>query len=253
MAIITKGKFTNTNPDLLNDQHGVIELELVNRNFIFTDETPYVTAIVGDNKSQVLTFKTPKEYDGIDLQGTFCILTYWTSWVDDEYKHSKGYIVLNEVENEDKEHLYFNWVLDINQTGRAGQCKFTLTFYLPLEDAENKSFYEKYGNEFFNNINNIGEIEFVQDDVVWKIKNDEGIIEYPYYSLSSNSGNFTIVDPGMGEGGPLYIEGNIITQLINDLNEYKQIADQQKSDLDALYTEFKNNVIITSFNEEGGN
>lgn len=220
MAIITtqKDKFSDTNSNWFQDEHNIVELELKQRQFVFTDTEPYIMAITGDNKSQIITFKTPREYDHIDLYGTFCILTYWTSWTDDDGKNSKGYIILTEKEFND-ENIFYEWVLDLNQTARQGICKFTLTFYLPLEDEENETFYEKYNNYLSDNT--VFNLEFINDNNVWKIRDDDKIIEYPYYSLSSNSGQFTVVDPGMGEGGPLHLSGEIVTQLLQEMTELR--------------------------------
>lgn len=60
------------------DQHPYIQLDLNSRKFIGLEG--YVVSVVGDNKSQILTFSSPKEYDGIDLQNAYCILSYHTSW-----------------------------------------------------------------------------------------------------------------------------------------------------------------------------
>ena len=216
MAIITteKNNFTSTNTSWYSDDHSVVELELKQRQFIFSDIYPYIMAITGDNKSQIITFKTPAQYDGIDLFGTFCVLTYWTSWVDDDGKNSKGYIILTEKDHDDN-NIWYEWVLDLNQTARAGICKFTLTFYLPLEDSENEDFYSKYNNYLTNNAG--FELTIVNDNNIWKVNNNNQLIEYPYYALSSNSGQFNIIDPGIGEGGPLHLSGEIVTELLREM------------------------------------
>ena len=321
--ITTNGSFDITN--LANIDHPVINLDLATRTF--DGPKDYVVAIVGDSNSQMIEFKTPSVYDGIDLYGTFCILTYWTSWVDDKGRNSKGYVILDGVYNEETKDITYTWLLDLAQTARAGTCKFTLTFYLPLDEM----FYYNYTNQMKLNDN----VEIVQDsNGVWSIivspiteeininyneilildllvdsgiytltridenilddniknytlifsedkivflitmsqedfaklgfmvgnnykitcdskslkiekierilgtdSNGDGkidVLDYPYYSLSSNSGQFPIIDPGMGEGGPLYIEGSIVTQILDDIENLKVEANELKIKADEL-------------------
>lgn len=238
MAIITTNTEITINSDSFqNKEHPIITLELTNRTF--DGPNGYTVAIAGDSNSQMLTFQTPIEYDNIDLYGTFCILTYWTSWVDDSGKNSKGYIVLDGEEsvNQNGENcLEYNWLLGLEQTARAGICKYTLTFYLPLDE----NFYYEYGIEIKEGMSFVkdgnGKWQFVYNPES-NDKNQNGtidIIEYPYYALSSNSGQFNITDPGMGEGGPLYIEGSIVTQILEDVNNLKIRADELEQEANEL-------------------
>ena len=246
MAIISSSSkpASSVNGNSYIDEHPIIDLDLKNRQFNGPDN--YLVAITGDNHSQVLRFSTPRQYDGVDLFGTFCVLTYYTSWKDDSPipKNSKGYIILNGEETED-EKLEYKWLLDLAQTAKAGACKFTLTFYLPLDE----DFYYE---------NNIELDEYTtiekQGDTWVIVKHDEkGNItetkEYNYYTLSSNSGSFTIKDPGMGQGGPLYIAGDIALQLQKEINTKPGLKIEDGGE---IFNDYENNKALTLFSHAEG-
>ena len=217
MALI-KVDTKNTN---LEDQHSIIKLNLNNRNFEWSDD--YIVSVVGDNNSQTITFEFDKEYDGVDLFGTQCVLTYWTSWTDDKGNHSKGQILLDTIEVEDK--LQCKWVLDQYQTAKSGYCLFTISFYLNLvEDyyysdrTNTKPVYDSFTGKWY----------------IYNELTDE-YIQYAYYALTSTAGQFNIVDTGIGEGttielpdkqsgiGRLSVYGGTILNDYEDnqsLNEY---------------------------------
>lgn len=195
---------------LIQDEHPIINLDMTNREF--DGPTGYVVAMAGDNYSQELVFSTPREYDGIDLYGTFCILTYWTSWVDDEQKHSKGFVILNGAEKEN--NLEFKWTLNLAQTAKPGKCNYTLTFYLPLDE----DFYYQYDLENNN-------LSFQKIDGVWyaSIEEDNGEItpipNYNYYSLSSKNGNFNIIDTGIGEGQAYIADDSLVNTITGFIDQ----------------------------------
>ena len=84
MAII---KSSNNNFGM-KDQNAPIVLDLKTRKFTWPSDYQTV-AIVGDSYSQELTFEVPAEFEGVPLNGTSCILSYWTSWTSDEGIHSR--------------------------------------------------------------------------------------------------------------------------------------------------------------------
>ena len=169
--------------------HEPIILDLKSRNFIWPSSYNTV-AIVGDSNSQVLTFEVDAEYEGVDLRGTSCILSYWTSWTDDNDIHSAGTINLGtpkEIEKDGQTKLQYQWMFDLLQTARPGQCLFSIGFYLVLDD------------DFYYDNNDISKINFYTDETgaIRVVFDNIDIMVKDCYALKSNSGSFNIIDNGI--------------------------------------------------------
>lgn len=198
------------NMDNYEDSHNLVKLNFDSREF--NGPTDYIVAVAGDNNSQLITFETDLQYDGIDLLGTWCVVTYYTSWLDDatEPKPSKGQLVLSPTESENNT-LHYTWLLNLAQTAKPGFCMFQLSFVMPLEGSEIYSeddWYIKYTPMLVN-----GEwVVTKQEDIENTEENTKNIDTIkPYYSWSSLSHTFEIVDSGIGEGGE-YVGGITVIQ-----------------------------------------
>lgn len=209
----------HNNKETPEDSHSTIILDLQSRNFIWPSDYKTV-AIVGDSYSQELTFEVDNEYDGVPLDGTSCILSYWTSWTDESGNHSRGDINLgNPEQKEGSNKLLYKWVLNRNQTYKPGICYFSLGFYLNLND------------EFYYDNSDVGAINFSTTEgkvsLVWEDGTREEIDAY--YALKSNSGFFPIIDNGIKNGtielnfDNIYdrvykIENNLKIESFSDIN-----------------------------------
>ena len=92
--------------------------------------------------------------------------------------------------------LHYKWTLNRLQTARAGECRFSLGFYLNLED------------DFYQYNPDITTLDFVTENNLVKVITSTGetkIID-KFYSLISNSDSFSIVDNGIGEGEEVHFE-----------------------------------------------
>lgn len=216
--------------DNQNDQQSVIKLDLNSRNF--DGPIGYTVAVMGDNNSQVLTFETEKEFDGVDLYGTSCLLTYWTSWLDDDTppKHSQGMIDLTStMEETDEGKLQFKWYLDKRQTGKAGYCKFMITFIMILDEDY---YYTNTKDAAFKTVDGKWVIERTTET------GETEIVTYPYYSLSSTGGTFTIEDPKVdrGEEQKIVLESDAIL-LLQQLVSKIYIVENNIGDIDSALNE----------------
>lgn len=211
MAIVKSGSSPN---QAFSDDHSIIKLDLNTRSF--DGPSGYSVSVAGDNNSQMLTFKTQAEFDGVPLIGTSAILTYWTSWTDDDNppKHSKGQIDLTSsiIEISESNEIQFSWVLDNKQTYKPGYCMFMISFVL----VDDENFYYDYDITTITPrlFNGVWQFEATRLD-----NGEREIVDVNYYSLSSSSGQFNIIDPGIGEGYNNIIldpESELVT-LINQL------------------------------------
>lgn len=244
MAIIING--INSGMVSLVDQHPVISLDLSTRQF--TWPTDYkVVAIMGDANSQKLTFEVPAIYEGIDLTDTTCVLTYWTSWTNDEGKHSTGTVnlELTELENAKEGYLYYTWTLDQNQTANSGEVKFKIGFYLVLDEFD-PSGYE--------------DLSYIITDGHLAIYNNLELILTTdnYYALSSNSGTFNVIPDGISEQTKIHLvdwatkaeqAANEATGAANNANTQAERAKQAANnantatdDANGAATEARNNI-----------
>ena len=164
-----------------------IEVNLDNK--ILNKKSNFPVIVVGDNNSVILAFKAPLEYNGIDLYGTNCIITYNTTWTDKNNKPSSGQVDLTNSCLEKEDYLLYTWILDINQTAKVGSCKFNISFLMNLEAdpyINNTNIYTKQDEEE-NSIN------FVQKEV--------NEIHLNYWSVSTSSLEFNIEDSILPIGG----------------------------------------------------
>ena len=201
------------------DQHEPIRLNLVTREFDnFKD---YIVSVAGDNNSQIITFQFPREYDGIDLYGTACFLTFSTSWFDDDDppKHSSGIINLpiipttTIINGEETMVLQSDWVLTKAQTYRSGICKFGVTFYLPQDES------------LTVNKDTLETLIPVYDEGQIKIKEGNELKEYNYYSINSKASSFSIA-PSVFSEEESYIAETVYGEFKNLENRIAELEAQ---------------------------
>lgn len=106
------------------DQHPVVLLDQETRQFDFQND--YVVAVSGDMRSQLLTIKTPRYYDGIDLYGKTAHVEYITLWKDAPKQKSAEFLVAPTIDEDDNNFLLYPWVLDEEQTAYIGRVQFAI-------------------------------------------------------------------------------------------------------------------------------
>lgn len=207
MAIITSSDIkTKALPVLLDTEYNT-EIELTERTIVKLSNFPKV--MVGDNNSVSLVFKAPLEHQGIDLLGTNCVLSYDTTWTDENGVISSGQIDLTNTCIEKEDYLLYTWVLDINQTAKTGKCNFNVNFLMNLEEDPyvNNTNIHTFYNEDINSTN------FIQENI------EETTLRY--WSVATSSADFEIGDTSLS----LNSDHNIILpmNLEEELNEIKAI------------------------------
>lgn len=106
------------------DQHPVVLLDPATRQFNFQND--YVVAVSGDLQSQLLTIKTPRYYDGIDLYGKTAHIEFMTQWKDAPKQKSAEFLVAPTIDETDTNYLLYPWVLDEEQTAYQGRVQFAI-------------------------------------------------------------------------------------------------------------------------------
>lgn len=106
------------------DQHPVVLLDPATRQFNFQND--YVVAVSGDLQSQLLTIKTPRYYDGIDLYGKTAHIEYLTQWENAPAQKASEFLVAPTIDEDDTNYLLYPWVLDENQTTYPGRVQFAI-------------------------------------------------------------------------------------------------------------------------------
>ena len=182
MAIIRSSdiKTTAELSNLITDYN--MELDLEKKELVALQNFP--TVVVGDNNSTVIKIKVPFEHLGVDLFGTNCIISYDTSWTDDNGNYSSGQIDLTDTCEEKEDYLLYTWVLDIKQTAKAGGCNFAINFLMNLE-----------ADPFLNNTDISIEASNNTESLVVNGINET---QLKYWSMSSLPYNFNINDKKLG-------------------------------------------------------
>ena len=178
--------------------------------------------IAGDNNSISLVFKAPFEYQGVDLYGTNCFVSYDTTWTDENGIPSSGQVDLTNTCIEKEDGLYYTWVLDIKQTGNPGMCNFNIHFIMNLEE-----------DPYINNTN-----IFIQENEDSSINfGSLSVIEanLKYWSVSTIGSAFEILNSGL----PLDSDYNLV--IPDNLGQQLEEANQILEECQELLEEINNN------------
>lgn len=212
MAIITSGDIKNKDTITAPTWPYNCEIDLNTKTINKLSNFP--TVMKGDNNSVTIVIKAPLEYQGVDLSGTNCVLSYNTTWTDQEGTPSSGQIDLREPtgynENDEKvanvlddtvKYLTYSWTLDVRQTAEIGDCNFNIAFLMNLD-----------GDPFIDNVNIYlsekeddasGFVDFESTEIVEK--------QLRYWSVSTGNCAIPIGDP------KTIIENNYNLVLPNDI------------------------------------
>ena len=148
---------------------------------------PYIVS--GDNNSNIILIKTPLEYNGVDLYGTNCIISYETKW-ETATEENIGQVDLTNSCKEFNDYLIYAWVLDSRQTLDMGSLTFSLHFLMNLENDPYQSQARIHLTKSIDN-NEKESLELISEEM-----NDT---QKKYWSISStpvtldikNGGNIT--------------------------------------------------------------
>lgn len=117
-------------------ENAIIDIDLVKRQI--NGPRGYTVAVEGDNQSQLLTFKIPRQFDNIDLASVKCDIEYYTTWVDDDGNHSYGSVQIYDEQDQSRldtnpkdypDNYLFTWLLDYKQTAKTGNVYYLVKFY----------------------------------------------------------------------------------------------------------------------------
>ena len=228
MAIITSGdikiKDTITAPTWPYN----CEIDLNTKSINKLSNFPIV--MKGDNNSVTIVIKTPLEYQGVDLSGTNCVLSYNTTWTNQEGTPSSGQIDLGEPigynENDEKvenvlddtvKYLTYGWTLDVRQTAEIGDCNFNIAFLMNLD-----------GDPFIDNVNIFlsekedGASSFIDFESTELVER-----QLRYWSVSTENCIVPIGDP------KTIIENNYNLALPNDLQSSVKFIEQKAAETKA--------------------
>lgn len=230
MAIITSGdiKTEVTLPQVELEYN--IEIDLENKTLNKMSNFP--TVVVGDNNSVSLVFKAPLEYEGVDLYGTNCVVSYSTTWTDENKNSSSGQIDLTNTCIEKDEYLLYTWVLDIKQTHKIGSCNFNIFFLMNLEEDPYINNTNVFIQENEDNSINYGSLSVIEANL-------------KYWSVSCIGNNFTInnTNSNLNSDYNLVLPDNLTEQLEEAntiLKESKKLLEEIKNgvgaDLSNYYT-----------------
>ena len=115
---------------LLPTDEKIYEVDLDTRQI----EAPEYVSVSSDHLAEVIYFKCPRFYDGVDLAETTCVI---------EYINAKGkayfypvpffdvstYSTYNPETLEEEPHILFPWAIDSSVCAAAGKVQFAIRFY----------------------------------------------------------------------------------------------------------------------------
>lgn len=113
------------------DQIHLFEIDLDKRSISAPPEFQDFIGVVGEHKSETLTFQCDRFYDTVDLAKMMIVVEYVNA--DGEGRVSP--IIMRDYTTfEDK--ILFDWVIDAAMTGTAGIVQFDVRFYMIGADLE---------------------------------------------------------------------------------------------------------------------
>ena len=172
--------------DLLPEEKQVFELDLNTR----TINIPQFLSAQFDHNSEVIYFKTPRWFEGVDLTDTTCIIQYINADGDCGI-YCVPFYDITHFEVDDKGHsvpmLLFPWSLGGLATVSAGTIKFSIRFYVLNKDTKKFSF----------NLNTKPAEGVIlhgldlDEDMIEQFKLDSNVTEQIYASIQSAAGAAT--------------------------------------------------------------
>lgn len=172
--------------DLLPEDKQVFELDLNTR----TINIPQFLSVQFDHNSEVIYFKTPRWFEGVDLTDTTCIIQYINADGDCGI-YCVPFYDITHFEVDDKGHfvpmLLFPWSLGGLATVSAGTIKFSIRFYVLNKDTKKFSF----------NLNTKPAEGVIlhgldlDEDMIEQFKLDSNVTEQIYASIQSAAGAAT--------------------------------------------------------------
>lgn len=226
MAIITSGDIKNKDTITAPTWPYNCEIDLNTKSINKLSNFP--TVMKGDNNSVTIVIKAPLEYQGVDLSGANCVLSYNTTWTNQEGIPSSGQIDLGEPtgynENDEKvenvlydavKYLTYSWTLDVRQTAEIGDCNFNIAFLMNLERDPFIDNVNIYLSEKEDDAS--GFIDFESIEIVEK--------QLRYWSFSTGNCTIPIGDP------KTTIENNYNLVLPNDIQESVEVIDKAREEI----------------------
>ena len=103
----------------------MFEIDLNTRSISAPPEFQDFIGVVGEHKSETLTFQCDRYYDTVDLARMMIVVEYINA--DGEGRVSP---ILMRDYTTFKDKIVFDWVIDAAMTGKAGIVKFDVRFYM---------------------------------------------------------------------------------------------------------------------------
>ncbi len=107
------------------EQVHLFEIDLNTRSISAPPEFQDFIGVVGEHKSETLTFQCDRYYDTVDLARMMIVVEYINA--DGEGRVSP---ILMRDYTTFKDKIVFDWVIDAAMTGKAGIVKFDVRFYM---------------------------------------------------------------------------------------------------------------------------
>ena len=169
--------------DLLPDDNQIFEINLNTR----TINVPQFLSVQYDHNAEVVYFKVPRYFEGVDLATTTCVIQYINSNNDVGIYCVPFYDLTHFDEDENGipvPMMLLPWSLGGLATMYSGQIQFSLRFY--TIDAESKKFIFNLNTQAAT-----GSILYGMNlpaDAVDQFKLDSSVIEQIYASIQDISG-----------------------------------------------------------------
>ena len=172
--------------DLLPEDNQIFELDLNTR----TVNIPQFLSVQFDHNSEVIYFKTPRWFEGVDLASTTCIIQYINADGDCGI-YCVPFFDLTHFEIDDKGHqvpmILFPWSLGGLATISAGILTFSIKFYILNGDTKKFTF----------NLNTVPTEGIIlhgldlDEEAIEQFRLDSNVTEQIYASMQSMAGAAT--------------------------------------------------------------
>lgn len=115
---------------LLPTDEKIYEVDLDTRQI----EAPEYVSVSSDHLAEVIYFKCPRFYDGVDLAETTCVIEYVNAegkayFYPVPFFDVSTYSTYNPETLEEEPHILFPWAIDSSVCAAAGKVHFAIRFY----------------------------------------------------------------------------------------------------------------------------